>query len=62
MVSPGATFAMGYKQSSRSSSSDSPTPLLGNATSHADAHGHGCPSAPAMQQCGGADLTATLHR
>jgi hypothetical protein len=35
-----------------------------NATSHADPHGHGCPSAPAMQHSGGrgADLTAALHR
>jgi hypothetical protein len=34
---------------------DRPRVLLGNATSHADRHGHGCPSAPAMQHCGGAD-------
>ena len=33
-----------------------------NATSHADQHGHNCPSALAMQQCGGADLAAGLHR
>ena len=32
--------------------------LSWNATSHADRHGHACPSAPAMQHCGGADLTA----
>jgi hypothetical protein len=32
-----------------------------NANSHADRHGHGCPSAAAMQHSGGADLTATLH-
>jgi hypothetical protein len=30
--------------------------------SHADQHVHGCPSAPAMQQSGGADLAAVLHR
>ena len=35
---------------------------LGNANSHADRHGQGCPPAPAMQQCGAADLTAALHR
>src|SRR5450755_972384 len=29
-----------------------------NVTSHADRHGHGYPSAPAMQRSGGADLTA----
>ena len=28
-----------------------------NATSHADRHGDGCPSAPAMQRSGDADLT-----
>jgi hypothetical protein len=33
-----------------------------NATSHADPHSHGCPSAPAMQHSGGADLTVALHR
>jgi hypothetical protein len=33
-----------------------------NANSHADRHRHGCPSAPAMQQSGGADLTAAVHR
>jgi len=29
--------------------------LQRNATSHAHRHGHGCPSVPAMQHCGGAD-------
>ena len=29
--------------------------LQRNATSHADRHGHGCPSVPATQHCGGAD-------
>ena len=33
-----------------------------NATSHADRHGHGCPSVPAMQRSGGADMTVALHR
>ena len=33
-----------------------------NATSHADPHSHGCPSAPAMQHPGGADVTVALHR
>jgi hypothetical protein len=33
-----------------------------NAKSHADPHSHGCPSAAAMQQSGGADLTVVLHR
>jgi hypothetical protein len=31
---------------------------LWNANSHADRHGHDCPSAPAMQHSGGAALTA----
>ena len=38
------------------------TRLQRNATSHADRHGHGCPSAPAMQHSGGADVTVALHR
>ncbi|MGP0035805.1 MAG: hypothetical protein ACLP4R_14690 [Solirubrobacteraceae bacterium] len=38
------------------------TLLLRNANSHADRHGHGCPSAPAMQHTGGADVTVVLHR
>ena len=33
------------------------TLLQRNATSHADRHGHSCPSATAIQQSGGADLT-----
>jgi hypothetical protein len=33
-----------------------------NATSHADRHGHSCPSAPAMQHFGGADMTVALRR
>jgi len=33
-----------------------------NANSQAHRHGQGCPPAPAMQQSGGADLTAALHR
>jgi hypothetical protein len=32
-----------------------------NATSHADRHGHDCPSAPAMHS-GRTDVTVTLHR
>ena len=36
--------------------------LQWNATSHADRHGHDCPSAPAMQHSGGADVTVALHR
>ena len=32
--------------------------LQRNADSHAHRHGHSCPSAPAMQHSGGADLTA----
>jgi hypothetical protein len=34
----------------------------GNANSHADRHGHGCPSAPAIQHSAGAALTVALHR
>jgi hypothetical protein len=34
---------------------------LRNANSHADAHSHDCPSAPAMQHPGGADVTVALH-
>ena len=34
---------------------------LRNANSHADRHGHGCPSAPVIQNSGRSDLTATLH-
>jgi hypothetical protein len=37
------------------------TLLQRNGTSHADRHGHSCPSAAAIQQSGGADLTAALH-
>jgi hypothetical protein len=33
-----------------------------NANSHADRHGHGCPSAPAMQHSGGTGATTALHR
>jgi hypothetical protein len=33
-----------------------------NGSSHATRHGHDCPSALAMQQSGGADLTVALHR
>ena len=36
--------------------------LRWKANSHADRHGHGCPSAPAMQHSGGADVTVALHR
>lgn len=36
--------------------------LLGNANSHAHRHGHSCPTAPAMQHAGGAELTAALRR
>jgi hypothetical protein len=32
-----------------------------NANSHADRHGHGCPSALAMQHSG-AEVTVALHR
>jgi hypothetical protein len=40
-----------------------PTLLLWNANSHADRHGHTCPSAPAaIQRSSGADLTAALTR
>jgi hypothetical protein len=35
---------------------------LRNAASHADPHSHGCPSAPAMQHSGGADVTVALRR
>jgi hypothetical protein len=38
------------------------TLLLRNANSHADRHGHGCPSAPAKQHSRGAHLTAALQR
>jgi hypothetical protein len=31
--------------------------MLRNAASHADRHGHDCPSAPAMRHCGGADYS-----
>jgi hypothetical protein len=37
-----------------------PRLLQRNAPSHADRDGDGCPSAPAMQHCGGADQ-ADLH-
>jgi hypothetical protein len=37
-------------------------PPVWNATSHAGYRGQDCPSAPAMQHSGGADLTAALHR
>src|SRR5436305_6083815 len=33
-----------------------------NATIRADRHGDDCPSAPAMQHSGGADMTVALHR
>ena len=49
------TAASGYFQQSRLTRSAYPTLLLRNATSHADRHGHGCPSAPAMQHSRGAD-------
>jgi len=39
-----------------------PTLLLWTTTSHADPHSHGCPSAPAMQHSGGADVTVALDR
>jgi hypothetical protein len=35
---------------------------LRNATSHADPHSHGCPSAPAVQHFGGADVAVALQR
>lgn len=36
--------------------------LVWNATSHADPHSHGCPSAPAMLHSGGADVTVAHRR
>jgi hypothetical protein len=36
--------------------------LQRNANSHADRHGHVCPSAPAVQHSGSADVTVALHR
>jgi hypothetical protein len=44
-----------------SSGHEGEPPLLRNATSHADRHGHGCPSAPAIQHSGGVDLAVALH-
>jgi hypothetical protein len=38
------------------------TRLVWNDWSHADRHGHGCPSAPEMQHSGGADMTVAVHR
>ena len=35
---------------------------LRNARGHTDTYGHGCPSAPAMQHSGGADVTVAHHR
>ena len=35
---------------------------LRNARGHTDAYGQGCPSAPAMQHSGGADVTVAHHR
>ena len=60
--SSSCAFGTGYRQSSRSSSSDSLTSLLPNATSHVDRPGHGCRSAPAMQYSGGVDMTGAIHR
>jgi len=54
--------ALGYFQQPRLAGSGQPTLLLWNATSHADPHSPGCPSAPAMQHSGGADVTVALHR
>ena len=50
--------AYGAEQTPRGASRSLVTLPLWNATSHADRHGHGYPSAPAMQHSGGADLTA----
>jgi hypothetical protein len=54
------TAAVGYFQQSSAARSDAPDAVVWNATSHADPHIHGCPSAPAMQHAGGADVA--LHR
>jgi hypothetical protein len=45
----------------QSRASDDPHPCVRKATSHADRHGNGCPSAPAMHP-GRADLAAALRR
>jgi hypothetical protein len=52
----------GYLQRSSLTRSEPPRLLVWNANSHGDRHGQGCPSAPAMQHSGGAELTAALHR
>ena len=36
--------------------------LVRNATSHANPHSHGCPSAPAMQHSSRTGVTVTVHR
>ena len=54
--------ALGYLQPSRLRPIALGTLLLWNARSHTDAHGHGCPCAPAIQHSGGAEVTVALHR
>ena len=51
------TAGAGALQQSRAVGSSRSRGVLWNATSHADPHSRGCPSAPAMQHSGGADVT-----
>ena len=62
VVATAQTPPSGYFQQPSVTRSEPPTLLVWNATSHADPHSHGCPSAPAMQHSGGADVTVALHR
>jgi hypothetical protein len=59
---PRRLLRRGYLQQSRLTRAGYPTPVLWNARSHTDAHGHGCPSARAMQHSGGAEATVAFHR
>ena len=52
--------ASGYLLQSLRARLTRPRLLVRNATSHADPHCHGCPSASAMQHSGGADVTVAL--
>jgi hypothetical protein len=53
----GAVTGVGVQRQSRRLDRAGLTLVLWNANSHADRHGRGCRSAPAMQQSGGSDLT-----
>jgi hypothetical protein len=57
----GCRAASARRQEQKCARPDTALPLR-NANSHADRHCHACPSAPAMQHSGGADLTAAVHR